>query len=75
MLKIGSSIMIEKDLARIRLLSEKKSEENWEFRSFLKRYGGLSSKEIDRLTHSLYNEIASAIDCKECGIKKILRLG
>ncbi len=59
--------MVEKDLARIRQLAEKKSGENWEFRAFLKRCCNLSSEEIDRLTHKLYNEIASAIDCKECG--------
>ncbi len=58
--------MVEKDLAKIRQLAEKKSDENWEFRSFLKRCCCLSSEEIDRLTHRLYSEISAAIDCKEC---------
>jgi len=58
--------MPEKDLSRIRQLSEEKNDENWEFRSFLKNCHGFSPEEIDRLTYRLYDEIASTIDCKEC---------
>jgi uncharacterized protein len=56
---------IETNLTRIRALSQKKEEENWEFRAFLK--GKCTSGRLDSLVHRLYQEIASAIDCTTCG--------
>jgi len=48
-------------------LAAKRENENWEFRSFLKGYCRLSSNGIDRITHRLYKEISSAINCTKCG--------
>jgi len=56
---------IETNLSRIRTLSRKKEEENWEFRAFLK--GKCPSERLDSLVHSLSQEIAAAIDCTTCG--------
>ncbi len=56
---------IETDLIRIRTISRKKEQENWEFRAFLK--GNCSSGRLDSLLHRLYREIAASIDCTTCG--------
>jgi len=56
---------LETDLAEIITIAEKREEENWRFRSFLKAYDG-SPREIDRIVHNLYQRISSEIDCKQC---------
>lgn len=58
-------ITMETDLNKIKELSKKKEDENWEFRSFLKGCG-ISSKKIDSIVHKLYRKISSEIDCKTC---------
>jgi len=47
-------------------LAEEKKDENWRFRSFLKRCG-LNSEELDAVVHRHYEDVASQIDCRECG--------
>jgi len=47
-------------------LAEEKKDENWRFRSFLKRCG-LNSEELDAIVHRHYEDVASQIDCLECG--------
>jgi Fe-S-cluster containining protein len=58
-------IAMETDLNKIKKLSKKKEDENWEFRSFLKRCD-IPSEEIDSIVHRLYKRISSEIDCKTC---------
>ncbi len=54
---------METDVNKIKKLSKKKDDENWEFRAFLKRY---NSRRLDSIVHRLYREISSEIDCKTC---------
>jgi len=56
---------LETDLTEIMKIAEKREEENWRFRSFLKGYDG-PEREIDLLVHDLYQRIASEIDCRKC---------
>ena len=57
-------INLELNIDRIKLISESKEEENYEFRSFLK---GLDSDKVDKIVHKLNDEIVSQIDCQDCG--------
>ena len=54
---------METDISKIRKLSKKKDDENWEFRTFLK---GCDSKRLDSILHRLYREVSSEIDCRTC---------
>lgn len=54
---------MEKNLTKIHRLSQKKEEENWKFRSFLK---GCDYEKIDLIVQKLYQQISSQIDCKIC---------
>ena len=56
---------METDLNRIKQLSEKKEDENWQFRAFLKR-SDMPLERIDRMVHRLYERISSQMDCKSC---------
>jgi Fe-S-cluster containining protein len=56
-------MLIETNIEIIKKLSEKKDDENWRFRSFLK---GQSSGKIDSIVHTLNKEISAKIDCKIC---------
>ncbi len=56
---------METDLVKIKKIAEKREEENWRFRSFLKEYDE-SPGEIDHIVHDLYQKISSEIDCKKC---------
>lgn len=56
---------METNINKIKELSKKKEDENWEFRSFLK-VCDISSKKIDTIMHKLYRKISSEIDCKTC---------
>ena len=50
---------------RIKALSEKKENENWQFRAFLKGTD-MPSESIDGIVHTLYEEASSQIDCQHC---------
>jgi len=56
---------METDLNRIKQLSEKKEDENWAFRAFLKG-SDIPLRKMDRIVHKLYKQISSRIDCKKC---------
>lgn len=55
-------MILETNLERIRELAEEREEENWRFRTFLKR----SERNIDVVVHRLVNEIVEQIDCRVC---------
>jgi len=55
---------LETDLTKIKKLARQRDDQNWDFRTFLKRYDG--PMEIDSLVHDLYRKISSEIDCKQC---------
>ncbi len=54
---------IEIDLSRIRQLSQEHDDENWEFRSWLKRY---APDDIDDLVKALSQKYFALIDCTQC---------
>ena len=56
---------LETDLNKIKKLSEKNGEENWNFRSFLKGYDA-TIEEMDAIVYELYQRISSEIDCTDC---------
>jgi hypothetical protein len=53
------------DLEYISELAEKRAEENWEFRSFLKQVD-LSRQELDAIVHQKVDEVTEQIDCTKC---------
>jgi uncharacterized protein len=55
---------IETDLVRIKTLSERRENENFEFRAFLK--AECLSEQLDALTHQLYRDVSAVIDCLTC---------
>jgi hypothetical protein len=55
----------EINLNKIKKLSEKNDEENWNFRSFLKGCDA-TIEEIDSIVYELYQKISSEIDCTIC---------
>ena len=57
---------IETDLEVIKELAEKRADENWDFRSFLKGYP-MDMDEMDEIVHDFYEQLVKEIDCKECG--------
>ena len=57
---------IEKDLEVIKELAEKRADENWDFRSFLKGYH-MDMEELDSIVHGFYEQVIQEVDCKECG--------
>jgi Fe-S-cluster containining protein len=57
---------IETDLKVIKELAEKREDENWDFRSFLKGYQ-MDMDEMDAIVHEYYKLVVPEIDCKECG--------
>ena len=64
---------LETDLKKIKETAEKKWDENWEFRSFLKGYD-IEIKELDSIVHKLVERVSMEIDCTACGncCKKVL---
>lgn len=56
---------LESDLNKIKTLSEKNDQENWNFRSFLKGYDA-TIEEMDSIVYELYQRISSEIDCTKC---------
>lgn len=55
---------LELDIETIKLISQEREEENYDFRAFLK---GVDSDKVDKIVRKLNNEIISQIDCQECG--------
>jgi uncharacterized protein len=55
---------MELNLNKIKLLGEKREDENFRFRAFLK---GVDTDKADRIVHRLHHEISSQIDCTKCG--------
>ena len=56
---------MEVDLKKIRILSKKKWDENWKFRSFLKGYD-ITIERLDAIVHRFYEQLSSEIDCTAC---------
>jgi Fe-S-cluster containining protein len=56
----------ETDVKHIEKLAARKEEENWQFRSYLKGWSGLSSEEIDALFQQFFADVAAEIDCNKC---------
>lgn len=55
---------LELNIEKIKLISDKKEDENYKFRTFLK---GLDSDKVDKIVHKLNEEIVSQIDCQDRG--------
>lgn len=53
------------DVASLRRLAERKEDENWRFRDFL-RGCDIDSAELDRIVHRIFAEEAAQFDCKAC---------
>jgi len=56
---------MEINISKIKEISKKNKDENWEFASLLQS-STISSKIIDKMFRNLYKEITSEIDCTEC---------
>ena len=54
---------METDLNTIRVIAKTKKKQNMAFRRFLKLR---NAEEIDKLVHTLYQKVASSIDCMVC---------
>jgi len=54
------------DLGQIRGLAQKKEDENWRFRDFLKRRCDLEPEEIDRHVFEITRRVRAGIDCSSC---------
>ncbi len=57
-------IPVETDLNKIRYWAQKREDQNFRFRTFLK---GQDDHKIDRLAHQINKEVESHIDCTLCG--------
>jgi Fe-S-cluster containining protein len=55
---------LELDLETIEELGEKRLDENFRFRAFLK---GQDPDKVDRIVHRLNRDVSSRIDCTKCG--------
>lgn len=55
---------LELDIQKIKLESERRRDENFRFRAFLK---GVNGNKLDRHVHELYEDISGRIDCTACG--------
>ena len=56
---------IETNLQRIEQLSKERDDENWAFRSFLKRVS-ITDEELDAIVHRINDEVTAQIDCTAC---------
>ena len=63
--QMKTTMGIEKDVNRIRLLAEASEEENWQFRSYLKS-ANLSTAALDRLVWQHLEAVTRHIDCCAC---------
>ncbi|MBW1737721.1 MAG: YkgJ family cysteine cluster protein [Deltaproteobacteria bacterium] len=57
---------IEIDIEKIKETAQKKEDENWEFRTFLKGYD-IEVEELDSIVHRLFELVSMEIDCTACG--------
>ena len=57
---------IEKDLKIIERVGREKDDENWEFRSFLKRHD-YEIEKLDAIVHRINDDVCAQIDCTQCG--------
>lgn len=57
---------VETDLKRIKETAEKKEDENWKFRTFLKGYD-IEVEELDSIVHRLFKGVVREVDCTACG--------
>ena len=57
---------MELDLIKIKQIAKDKEDENWEFRTFLKRHD-MPLEQMDSMVHRLYERVSSEIDCTACG--------
>lgn len=55
---------VETDLERIRKLAEERSDENWEFRTFLKQR---DEDDVDEQAHRILEDVLAEVDCTTCG--------
>ncbi|HPD28997.1 MAG TPA: YkgJ family cysteine cluster protein [Phycisphaerae bacterium] len=58
---------MEKDPQQVARLAEKRRDENWRFRSFLKMLSRRRQREVNRIAEQYGLEAESRIDCRECG--------
>ncbi len=56
---------IETDIIKFKVLAEKKQDENWRFRTFIKG-SDLSRARLDRTVAHHYAAVAVTIDCCAC---------
>ena len=54
------------DLIKIKEIAKEKEDENWKFRTFLKRHD-MPLEQMDSMVHRLYERVSSEIDCTACG--------
>jgi hypothetical protein len=54
------------DLAQLRVLAQKKEEENWRFRQLLKTRCDLEQEEIDKRVFVATKRVWAGIDCIKC---------
>jgi len=57
-------MFLELDLEKIKQISQRKENENYRFRSFLK---GQDDEKIDRIVSQLHKKLKGLIDCTACG--------
>ncbi|NLE59771.1 MAG: YkgJ family cysteine cluster protein [Planctomycetes bacterium] len=58
---------MEKDPQQVARLAEKRRDENWRFRTFLKMLNPRRQREANRIAEQYGHEAKSQIDCRECG--------
>ena len=54
------------DPIKLRVMADKKKDENWKFRSFLKQSCDLESDELDERVFELTKQVWAGIDCTTC---------
>ena len=55
------------DAINIEKLAQQKSDENWDFRTYLKMQDNITDKDLDELVFQITRRIWKTIDCKACG--------
>jgi uncharacterized protein len=62
---VRTEMDVETDIAKARALAERKQDENWRFRTFIKG-SDLSGARLDRTVAHHYTLVAAMIDCRAC---------
>jgi intergrase/recombinase len=57
---------MEKDPQQVERLAEKRRDENWRFRTFLKMLSRQRQQEVNRMAEQYGRESESQIDCRKC---------